>query len=185
MISAMKISKEHVLDELLILKIQNGDMKAFSILVKRYQPALLNQAYRMTLDDDGALDVAQEAWQAIAKGIVRLKSPAAFRTWAYRIVSNKAVNWINDQKKQRFLRHYNNEVLASKNDIEHTDDLVLIKRALSELPVKNKTVLSMFYVDNHSVKEIAAILNLSPGTVKSRLFYARQMLKEKFEKFNK
>ncbi len=82
----MKIEQEHILDELLVMRTQNGDMKAFSLLVKRWQPALLRQAYRLTRDDDAALDAAQEAWKAITNGIYRLKSPAAFRTWSFRIV---------------------------------------------------------------------------------------------------
>lgn len=179
----MKIEQEHILDELLVMRTQNGDMKAFSLLVKRWQPALLRQAYRLTRDDEAALDVAQETWRAIAKGIYKLKTPAAFKTWSFRIVSNKSVNWIKEQQKQRALKLEREEFVTQEEQSDESENVELIKRALNELPVKSKTILSMFYVDNHSVKEIAEILSLSAGTVKSRLFYARKMLKEKFETF--
>ena len=177
----MKFKQEHILDELLVMRTQNGDMKAFSLLVKRWQPALLRQAYRLTRNDDAALDVAQDTWQAIARGIYRLKSPQAFKTWSFRIVSNKSANWIKDQQKQRKLQD-ESEISLEEQD-SGSENIELIRRALNELPVKSKTILSMFYLDNHSVKEISEILSLSTGTVKSRLFYARKMLKEKFATF--
>ena len=179
----MNIKQEHILDELLVLRTQHGDMEAFSLLVKRWQPALLRQAHRITRDDDAALDVSQDAWQAIAKGIYRLKSAATFKTWVYRIVSNKSVNWINDKQKQRELKREANELMPLEDGNENSGNVELIKIALNELPGNSKTILSMFYIDNHSVREIAQILSLSEGTVKSRLFYARKMLKEKFKKF--
>ena len=179
----MKIEQQHILDELLVMRTQNGDMKAFSLLVKRWQPVLLRQAYRLTRDDEAALDVAQETWRAIAKGIYRLESPTAFKTWSFRIVSNKSVNWIKEQQKQRALKLESDELVTQEEQSEELENVELIKRALNELPVKSKTILSMFYVDNHSVKEISQILSLSDGTVKSRLFYARKMLKEEFEKY--
>ena len=179
----MKIEQEHILDELLVMRTQNGDMKAFSLLVKRWQPTLLRQAYRLTRDDEAALDVAQETWRAIAKGIYRLNSPAAFKTWSFRIVSNKSVNWIKEQQKQRALKVESDVLVTQEEQSEELENVELIKRALNELPVNSKTILSMFYIDNHSVREISQILSLSDGTVKSRLFYARKMLKEKFETF--
>lgn len=179
----MKFKQEHILDELLVLRTQNGDMKAFSLLVKRWQPALLRQAYRLTRDDDAALDIAQDTWHAIAMGIHKLKSPQAFKTWSFRVVSNKSVNWIKDRQKQRTLQGESESGIILAEQDSSSKNVELIRRALNELPIKSKTILSMFYIDNHSVKEISEILSLSDGTVKSRLFYARKMLKEKFKTF--
>ncbi len=168
------------------MRTQNGDMEAFSLLVKRWQPALLKQAYRLTRDDEAALDAAQETWRAIAQGIYKLKSPGAFKTWSLRIVSNKSVNWINEQQKQRqVIEHDQIEFITQDEPNDDAENIELIKKALNELPAKSKTILSMFYVDSYSVREIADVLSLSEGTVKSRLFYARKMLKEKFVTFKK
>ena len=182
----MKFKQKHILDELLVMRTQNGDMQAFSLLVKRWQPALLRQAHRLTRDDEAALDIAQETWKAIANGIYRLKSPRAFKTWSFRIVSNKSVNWIREQQKQRQILDRNSvDFLAQDEPDYESENTELIKKALNELPKKSKTILSMLYIDNYSVREIAEVLSLSEGTVKSRLFYARKMLKEKFVTFKK
>jgi RNA polymerase sigma-70 factor (ECF subfamily) len=177
----MKFRREHILDELLVLQIQDGDMEAFSLLVKRWQPAVLRQSYRLTRDIEAAHDVAQEAWHAIAKGIYNLKAPEAFKTWMFRIVSNKSANWIKDQQKQRQLIQETEIELVAPVSTDETSDVDVIKHALNQLPAKSRTILSMFYLDRSSVKEIAEVLSLSVGTVKSRLFYARKMLKENFE----
>ena len=99
----------------------------------------------------------------------------------FRIVSNKSANWIKDQQKQRQLIHETDVELVSPATTEETTDVDIIKHALNQLPAKSRTILSMFYLDKSSVKDIAEIMSLSEGTVKSRLFYARKMLKEKFE----
>jgi len=103
-----------------------------------------------------------------------------------RIVSNKSVNWINEQQKQRqVIEHDQIEFITQDEPNDDAENIELIKKALNELPAKSKTILSMFYVDSYSVQEIADVLSLSEGTVKSRLFYARKMLKEKFVTFKK
>ncbi|MEN8250386.1 MAG: RNA polymerase sigma factor [Bacteroidota bacterium] len=178
----MKFRKGHILDELLIFKIQGDDMKAFSLLYQRWQPKLLKHAYRMTRDDEGALDVVQEAWQAISRGIKNLRKPEAFSTWAYRIVNNKSANWIKEQQKQREVRK---EHVLEQYEEEGNDNLEIIRKALGLMPAKDKAALSLFYLEGHSVKEIAKIFSISEGTVKSRLFYARKLLKEKVENYKK
>lgn len=177
----MRINIDNILDELLVLRSQNHDMEAFSLLVKRFQPALLRHAFRMTRNDDAALDIAQESWYAIAKGIARLKSPDAFRAWALKIVGNKSANWIKQEQRKRKLSVDSKIFLAAETQKHDSEPIAIIKAAMISLSVKNKTILSMFYVDNYSVKEIAESLSISSGTVKSRLFYARKTLKEKYE----
>jgi len=177
----MRINIDNILDELLVLKSQNHDMEAFSLLVKRFQPVLLRHAFRMTRDNEAASDIAQESWYAIAKGIARLKSPGAFRAWALKIAGNKSANWIKQEQRKRKLSVDSEMFLDTETIDSESEPIAIIKLAMMSLSVKNKTILSMFYVDNYSVKEIAESLSISTGTVKSRLFYARKTLKEKFE----
>lgn len=176
-------SQNHILNELLVLHAQDGDMKSFSLLVKRWHPALLKQAYRLTRNDEASLDIVQESWHAIARGIAGLNSPAAFKTWAYRIVSNKSANWIKEQQRRRI-----NESAYDPTDDSDTDvaeSRQKITKALERLPTSTRALLSMFYTENHTVKEISEILGVNQGTVKSRLFYARKTLKEEYEKLNR
>jgi len=81
---------DRVLDELLVLRCQDGEANAFEELVGHWQRKLLRHALHLTGDADGANDVVQEAWFAIVRGIGRIDDPARFPAWAYRIVTHKA-----------------------------------------------------------------------------------------------
>jgi RNA polymerase sigma-70 factor (ECF subfamily) len=179
----MKGITHHIFDELLVIKAQQGDMEAFSLLVKRWHPALLKQAYRLTRNDEASLDVVQESWHAIAKGMGSLNNPAAFKTWAYRIVSNKSANWIKEQQKRRANENEYDVIEDAVSELDNSQNQ--IRKALARLPLETRALLSMFYIESHSVKEISRILGVNEGTVKSRLFYARKTLKEEFENLNK
>jgi RNA polymerase sigma-70 factor (ECF subfamily) len=177
----MTPERDHILDEWLVMQAQTGDMKAYSILVKRWHPKMLSHAYRMTQDTEVAKDITQETWKAITSRLRSLKSPGAFRVWVYRIISNKAADWIKTRQKERALIRESDELQVA----EETDSNVnSIRVALNELPEESKLMLTMFYLDGHSVKAISEILNISEGTVKSRLFYSRKKLKEKFTHLN-
>ena len=176
----MNPEHDHILDEWLVLQAQGGDMKAYSILIKRWYPKMLSHAYRMTRDAEIAKDITQETWKAITTRLRSLKSPSAFKVWVYRIISNKSADWIRSQQKERTVLRENQPELVT----EAGEEISNIRKALNELPEDSKLVLTMFYLDGQSVKAISEILNLSEGTVKSRLFYSRQKLKEKFMNIN-
>ena len=138
---------------------------------------MLNHAYRMTQDIEVAKDITQETWKAITAKLRSLKSPGAFKVWVYRIISNKSADWIKARQKEREMLKYSTQE-ETNEDTE--DNILKVRSALNKLKEDSKLILTMFYVDGHSVKEISEILNLSAGTVKSRLFYSRKKLKEKF-----
>ena len=172
---------DHILDEYLVLQAQGGDMKAYSILIKRWHPKLLRHAYRMTNDFEVARDITQDAWNTVTTKLQALNSPGAFKVWVYRIVSNKAADWIKLKQKERTVYQ---EASRIENSPEQNEEPGDIRKALNELPAESKLMLTMFYVDGNSVKTIAELLNLSEGTVKSRLFYSRKKLKEKYKNLN-
>ena len=176
----MNPDHDNILDEWLILQAQDGDMKAFSVLIKRWHPKMLRHAFRMTQDSEVAKDITQEAWKAITAKLPKLKSPRAFKVWSYRIISNKSADWIKQKQKERSVNYED----LDQNNSETLNNVGLIRQALNVLPPDTRLLLTMFYVDNNSVKMISEIMNLSEGTVKSRLFYARKKLKEKFENLN-
>ena len=90
-----------VLDEYLVVQSQRGDDGAFKALVERWHARLLGHAYRYTRDTEAAQDVAQEGWLAILRGLARLNDPGRFRPWAYRIVANKARDWVRREQSRR------------------------------------------------------------------------------------
>ncbi len=179
----MKKSSENILIELLVINGQGGDTRAINLLVKRWHPKLLRQAYQWTGDKEAANDVVQESWQGIIKGLKKLKDPAVFPAWAYQIVSRRAADWIRKLQKDRKI----NEI--GKNDsleCEETEDhLKILREALRKLPNEQRVILDLFYLEGQSVKGISKILALPVGTIKSRLFYAREHLKKNYKQIEK
>ena len=149
-----------------------------TLLVAKSHKLLILQAYRNTRDMEAAKDVVQESWQAILRKLNSLQDPARFRMWASKIVYNKSVNWIREQQKLRTA--YNNHEPDENDENVQPEAEEKVRRAIKLLPREHRVILSMFYTDNYPVSEIAEILALPVGTVKSRLFNARKKLKQIF-----
>jgi RNA polymerase sigma-70 factor (ECF subfamily) len=156
---------------------QSGRVKALEILVSRWQKRLWQYAYSLTRNTDAAWDITQDSWLGIIKGIRKLRDPARFRPWAYKIVTNKANDWIRKSKDTR------------KTGIEETQDRrhkekkdIGVKELVQKLDFRKKVVLSLYYFEQLSVSEISIALKIPKGTVKSRLASARKELKELYQK---
>ncbi|UII32834.1 sigma-70 family RNA polymerase sigma factor [Fulvivirga ulvae] len=174
------MDKDKILDELLIYKCCDGDQKAFSILIGRWNKKLISFAYKFTRDMDSARDIAQESWISIHKGLNKLKDNAKFSTWAFRIVYNKSMDHLRSQQKQNQVESSATEVADDELDDQH-HDAATVSELLGKLPAQHKTVLTLFYLEQQSIRDIASILKLPEGTVKSRIFYARELLKRKYK----
>jgi len=127
----------------------------------------------MTRDPEAAQDITQDTWLGIIKSLRKLNDPANFKAWAYRIVTNKSIDWI---RKNRALRQINMEELARVPHKEAGDRG--LKELLEKLDVRKKAVLSLYYFDQLSVSEISEALKIPQGTVRSQLHRARKDLKE-------
>ena len=178
---------EDIHDEWVVLRCQEGDAAALGELVERWQPRLLRHALRLTGTADGAADVVQAAWLAIIRGLGKLNDAACFRRWAYRIVGFKAADWIRGRQRDRALA---GTLAAEGGDPGKTDDeaqnkqddIAVLRAAMKQLSPEQKTILSMFYLEEMSLAEIAHVLAVPLGTVKSRLHYGRLALKEILER---
>ena len=174
---------ERLNDEWLVLRCQEGDAVAFEALVARWQRRLWRHAWRLTGDETAAWDVLQEAWLGISRGIGRLADAAAFAVWAYQIVSNKCRDWVRREQRRRaanelygeWLRHDEPDAVAAAQ--QHA----CLHEALAQLSGPDRAVLSLRYEEQFDTAEIAAVLGIAEGTVKSRLFYARQRLRKYLE----
>jgi len=172
---------EQIVDEILVIDAQSGSIKAFEILVLRWQRRLWRYAYRLTQDSEAAWDVTQESWLGIVRGIPRLNDAARFEPWAYRIVTNKANDWIRRNAKSPRLQTdcaIDKQRLSDPQSNESSTDLQTIMR---RLPSRSRTVLALYYLEGFGLAEAAGILRVPTGTVKSRLFKARQELKQLWE----
>ena len=175
--------KERIEDELLVIRAQEGAVEALSELVERWQDRLWRLAWRLTDDEQAAWDVLQEAWIVISRRIGRLGDPSAFPAWAYRITSNKSRDWIRRrQRMRRADEAYGQRWREVENGGNPTDwEYADLREALADLAGRDRAILSFRYEDNLSTAEIAEILGIPPGTVKSRLHHARQRLRRFLE----
>ncbi len=171
-------------DELLVLRCQEGDAEAFELLVGRWQRRLWRHAWRLTGDENAAWDALQESWIGICRGIGRLADAAAFPAWAYQIVSNKCRDSARRQRRRReatetysqWMRREEQEAAIAEE--QHSS----LKEAMEQLSGPDRAVLSLRYEEDFDTAEIACILDVPEGTVKSRLFYARGRLRKYLEK---
>ncbi len=174
---------ERIKDELLVLAAQEGDADAFAALVDRWQPSLWRHAWRLIGDEDAAYDVLQEAWLAIVRGLGRLDDVSRFHAWAYAIVSHKCRDWIRRQSRRRGLKTTLEENLrGSYEEAERVQQRCKnVREAVACLPGTDRAILALRYEEQFSTPEIADILRVPEGTVKSRLHHARRRLRDLLE----
>jgi RNA polymerase sigma-70 factor, ECF subfamily len=172
-------------DELLVLRCQEGDAEAFELLVGRWQRRLWRYAWRLTGDESEAWDATQEAWIGISRGLARLAEAAAFPAWAYRIVGNKCRDSVRRRQRQRKAAENYSELADHDGQaaaaVEQCENL---KEALEHLSGEDRAILSLRYDEQFDMAEIAGILGVPEGTVKSRLYYIRQRLRKYLEDDN-
>jgi RNA polymerase sigma-70 factor (ECF subfamily) len=170
-----------VLDEYLVVQCQLGDSGAFRRLVERWHPRLLRRAHHLTQDDEAARDVAQEAWMAVVRGLSSLRDPAHFGAWALRIVANKSRDWVRREQARRSAARRAEVSVLQDAGTEVADVRQRLRAGLDELAPNQRLVLKWFYLEERSVGEIADKLSVPAGTVKSRLFHARNALRLRLE----
>ena len=175
--------RDRIDDELLVLRCQQGETAAFDQLVDRWQERLWRHAWRLTGHEGAAWDVLQEAWIAIARGLPRLEDAGAFPAWAYQIVTTKWRDQVRRNARQRRVdREYAAAAQQAQEDSTDTKDRTAdLKEAVARLPRRDRAILSLRYEEQFATAEIAAILHIPQGTVKSRLHYARQRLRQYME----
>lgn len=181
----MDQTPERALDEYLVLLSQAGSIEALDGLARRWTPRLLRYAARVLggSGDAGetARDVVQETWIGAIRGLRGLRDPAQFPAWIYGIATRKCADAIRANRRRRRLeagittgRSGPEPGLAP----EHRIDLATATRGL---PPMHRAVVHLFYGEEMSVEEIASILEIPAGTVKSRLHHAREALRRQLD----
>ena len=173
-------------DELLVMAAQDGEAAAMDELVIRWQKRLWRHAFRLIGRREAAWDVLQEGWLAIIRGLRRLDDPARFRPWAYRIVTHKAADWIRRHRRDQAVRNGLDDLPPPIGDdgreqTRRDDDADIVRSALIKISAAQRIVLILHYIDDLPVAEIAEVLNIPVGTVKSRLHNGRAELKRLLE----
>ena len=177
-------------EQQLVRRARAGEMDAYDELVRRYQERIYATIYHMTANHEDANDLAQEAFIKAFHALKSFKGGSSFYTWVYRIAVNKAINFLKQRK---------NRIQLSLDDLdvnaEHDPDLVALisdktprresglaelqeklNAAMQKLSEPHRLVVTLHDVQGLSHEEIAQIMECNIGTVRSRLFYARQQL---------
>ena len=169
----MPRDSEHVLTEWLVLHAQSGSGEALEQLLKLWYPKLLRYAAGQTRGRDAAKDVVQETLLAAARLIRRLEDPAAFPKWLYRILQRRIADHLRTELRRR------RQAAAGDADSSATEPGpgTPLDDALESLAAESYQVVHLHYFIGLSVKEIAAVIEVPEGTVKSRLHSARAQLR--------
>ena len=168
----------------LMRRVQEGEMVSYNTLVNRYKDRLFNVLYRMLSSEDEANDLLQETFLRVWQHKMSYDFRFAFSTWIYTIALNLARNELRRRKKIKFLDIFDfADKLAAKEEKKDTSANLktLLEAEMKRLPEKYKTAFLLRDVDNLSYEEIAQVLGVPLGTVKSRVNRARAILRTRLK----
>lgn len=174
----MSSSRDHAL----IKRCKRGDRRALEQLLLQYEKPIFNAAYRMLGNPDDAADVTQAAFLKAFEHLDRFDPRYKFFSWIYRIAINEAINQINRGKYERPLDE--NQTAGTRGPEEMTDAGTLstkVQAGLMELQEDYRVVVVLRHFSDCSYRQISEILHIPEKTVKSRLYSARQLMKEKMK----
>ncbi len=182
-------------DVQLIRKILSGDDAAFSILVEKYQKSVHALAWRKIQDFHHAEEIMQDTFLRAYRKLPTLKNPDQFAGWLHVIANRLCIDWMRSQKsmmqsledtpveeieQSSYTHHISEQRMTERTEHYHE----LVKRLLEKLPEKERTVVTLFYLDEMSTKEIGKFMGVSVNTITSRLQRARKRLRTEQELLN-
>jgi RNA polymerase sigma-70 factor (ECF subfamily) len=166
-------------DEQLINQTLAGENRAFEQLVIRWNKRLLAFVLGYVSDFDAAKDIVQDSWIAIYNNLSKLQDTKKFPQWAFRLTYFKTIDHYKTQAKLKKQKAAS-EVFETSSDQVAAEENV--NYHLNTLPPLQKLTLKLFYYEGKTINELAALFGLPAGTIKSRIFYAREKLKNKIKR---
>jgi len=182
-------------DKEIIDRALSGDQRAYSDLVNKYRDLIFNLIYRMIGNREEAEDLVQEVFIKAFTALSTFNEQYAFSTWLYKIAVNHCIDALR-KKKLRTLpldkpisfkdkelkREYPDLSPGPEGKLLSEERAEIVQKAIHSLPEKYRTVILLRHTEEKSYEEISAILNIPLGTVKARLFRARELLKKKLKR---
>lgn len=169
-------------DELLTIRCQLGERAAFDALIARFQLPLWRYARNLTGSDAAADDASQEVWLRVLRAIARLRDGARLRSWLFGIAHRVLMDRLREQYAQPPVTDIDiDEQAAEAADDSIESDLAAMLGELERMPLTEREVLTLFYLRELSLDEVAQVLAIPVGTVKSRLFRARKLLRHQLD----
>ncbi|MCG6869400.1 MAG: RNA polymerase sigma factor RpoE [Gammaproteobacteria bacterium] len=176
-------------DQILVERVQGGDTTAYDMLVRKYQHKIIKLVSRYVHDPEAALDVAQEAFLKAYRGLGSFRGDSAFYTWLYRISINTAKNYLVQQSRRspdldvdpQEAEYYEGASALKENDTPErhllTEEIErTVYRAIRELPDDLQTAITLRELEGMSYEQIAEAMDCPIGTVRSRIFRAREAI---------
>tara|TARA_B110000503_G_scaffold129120_1_gene201005 strand:+ start:1396 stop:2004 length:609 start_codon:yes stop_codon:yes gene_type:complete len=184
---------ERDIDAALVTRVQQGDKKAFDLLVLKYQRKIIRLLSRMIRDQNEIEDVAQEAFIKAYKALPQFRGDSAFYTWLYRISINTARNWLSQNSRRPSSPNMNvsenDETFSEIDNLtdSHTPEAEMVSREIAasvnqtieSLPEELRQAIVMREIDGMSYEDIALAMSCPIGTVRSRIFRAREAIATK------
>jgi RNA polymerase sigma-70 factor (ECF subfamily) len=181
-------------DMQLVAASKKGDQDAFARLVQRYQRSVFNLAYRMLQHYEEASETTQDTFLAAWQGLPSFRGDARFPTWLYRIAYNCSLKSLEQRKRntalqaalqaEQILERADSGELADAQ-LEARDRQAFIQEHLAKLPAKYRIVLILRHLQDKTYEEMAEILTMPVGTIKTHLFRARNLLKERLQSLDR
>jgi len=185
---------ENIADKEIIERVKNGDKKSYDLLVVKYQQRVINLISRFVKNHSDALDVSQETFIKAYRALPNFRGESAFYTWLYRIAVNTAKNHLTVQSRKITKSDYDvtdiEQIEGNMSLTEHTTpENLLVKEELQEivlrtienLPEDLKSAIMLREIEGLSYEEIANVMECPVGTVRSRIFRAREMIDNKIK----
>ncbi len=169
-------------EDVLLLRCQIGDKNALTELIERYKKPLWYFINRLLDESEPTEDIFQDTWLTVIRRLHGLREPDSFSTWLYRIARNKVYHHL---RKKRVWSELSEDVAApnkNEDDIVSLEDAAKVHKCLKELRPEHKEVLMLRFLEQMPYQQIAEVLDCNPGTVKSRVYYAKLALKKELEK---
>ncbi len=168
----------------LIARLRRGDVEALGELYEKYKERVFRTALAITRDQGAAEDILQECFLRLFTHADRVRADMPLEPWLYRVTVNLSYTWARRRQQGGGMvgnlldRLVAPLYLLPERVVEQLEEQETVRRVLEELPLAHRVVVVLFYLEGLDLKEIADILEIPEGTVKSRLHYARETLRE-------
>jgi RNA polymerase sigma-70 factor (ECF subfamily) len=173
-------------DQMIVSQVVSGQKDLFRLLVRRYERAVYGMGVSFFRNQEDASDFTQEVFLKVFRSLSRFEGRSRFSTWLYKIAYNTAVNAVNRRKEYHSLADEDADKLANTDD---TPERILLRNAaqeavqvaLKELPERFKICVDLYFFFDCAYQEIEVITGIPVNTVKSHVFRAKKLLREKLE----
>jgi RNA polymerase sigma factor (sigma-70 family) len=176
---------ESLEQELLAIRCQLGELAAFDELVAEWHVPLWQYIRRMVDGNALADELLQETWLRILRGVVNLREPASLVAWMFGIARRVLMNRFREKyRESRFIEDSTCELPVNDSDADQVDlqdEIKDVVQKLERLPMLQRELLTLYYLHDLSIEQLAQVLDIPSGTVKSRLYNARNMLRQQVQ----